>query len=242
MEDITCENVTADTFSGRELVVKNIAISSLVSPFLGAPQVRFSGNSLGSLVRDRLFNEVVRLDRAADARWTACKTRDELSARQTEVRRMAIDAIGGFPERTPLNAQTTGRVRKNGYVVEKVLFESRPGHYVTAHLFLPDDPKFKAPYPGVVSPCGHSLAGKAAPWYQRIGVTGAKMGFATLVYDPVEQGERHQLRDGAGFVGDSPPRPSARSCANLPAADQIFSRCFRSAMATASGRLATPSF
>ena len=172
-------------------------LTLLVSLFLGASQVHFAGKSLGSLVRDRLFNEAVRLDRAADAQWTACRTVEELSARQSEVRRMAIAAVGGFPDRTPLNAQVTGRVRKDGYVVEKILFESRPRHYVTAHLFVPDDPKFKAPYPGVVSPCGHSLSGKAAPWYQRVGVTGAKMGFSTLVYDPIEQGERHQLRDGA---------------------------------------------
>jgi len=171
-------------------------LTLLVSLLLGAPQVQCAGGSLGSQVRDSLFNEAVRLDRAADAAWTSCASRHDLSARQAEVRERTIAAIGGFPDKTPLNARTVGSVRKDGYVVEKVLFESRPKHYVTAHLFLPDDPKYKAPYPGVVSPCGHSLAGKNAPWYQRVGVTGAKLGVATLVYDPVEQGERHQLRDG----------------------------------------------
>ena len=170
-------------------------LTLLVSLLLGSPQIQCAGDSLGSLVRDQLFNEAMRLDRAADAEWTACKTREELAVRQSEVRRRTIDAIGGLPEKTPLNARTLGRVQKDGYVVEKVLFESRPKHYVTAHLFLPDDPRFKPPYPGAVSPCGHSLAGKGAPWYQRVGVTGAKLGVATLVYDPIEQGERHQLRD-----------------------------------------------
>jgi hypothetical protein len=41
-----------------------------------------------------------------------------------------------------------------------------------------------------------------------VGVTGAKHGFATLVYDPIEQGERHQLRDGA--VKWSTPREHCR--------------------------------
>ncbi len=171
-------------------------LTMLVSLLLGTPQVQCAGGNLGMLVRDQLFNESVRLDRAADAAWTACMSSETLKARQAEVRRRTIDAIGGFPEKTPLNAQVLGRVRKDGYVVEKILFESRPKHFVTAHLFLPDDPGYKAPYPGAVSPCGHSLAGKNAPWYQRVGVTGAKLGVATLVYDPVEQGERHQLRDG----------------------------------------------
>lgn len=116
-----------------------------------------SGNShLGRTPHDNLFNEVVRLDRASDAAWTACATRAAVAARQAAVREQVIAAIGGFPERTPLRPVVTGVVRKDGYVVEKALFESRPNHYVTAHLFIPDDPKYKAPYPGVVSPCGHS--------------------------------------------------------------------------------------
>ena len=176
-------------------MVTNLAL--MVSVSLGTPQIQYAGMNLGSLVRDRLFNEAVKLDRAADQRWVACRTAKELSVLQQEVRQQAVAAVGGFPEKTPLNARTTGLVRKDGYTVEKVYFESRPNHHVTAHLFLPDSRKYLPPYPGVVSPCGHSFAGKNAPAYQRVGVTGAKLGFATLVYDPVEQGERHQLRDGA---------------------------------------------
>ena len=163
-----------------------------VSLLLSAPQLRCADSDLGRCVRDSLFNEVVRLDRAADAAWAACDTPEKLAARQREVRERTIAVIGGLPERTPLNARITGVVKKDGYVVEKVLFESRPRHYVTAHLFLPDSPKFKPPYPGVVSPCGHSAAGKLAPWYQRVGVAGAAHGLATLVFDPIDQGERRQ--------------------------------------------------
>ena len=171
-------------------------LTLLVSLLLGTPQVQSAGDSIGRLVRDNLFNEAVRLDRAADAAWTACSTKEQLAARQAAVRAATIAAIGGFPEKTPLNSRVVGRVQKDGFAIEKILFESRPSHYVTAHLFIPTDPKYKPPFAGAVSPCGHSLAGKMAPWYQRVGVTGAKLGIATLVYDPIEQGERHQLRDG----------------------------------------------
>ena len=81
-------------------------LTLLVSLLLGTPQVQCAGGNLGSLVRDQLFNEAVRMDRAADAAWTACASRDALSARQAEVRRQTIAAIGGFPEKTPLNAKT----------------------------------------------------------------------------------------------------------------------------------------
>lgn len=173
----------------------------MVSLVLGTPQLYCGGSGLGRAVRDSFFNEVVRQDRAADAAWTACDTVDKLAARQREVREKTIAAMGGFPERTPLNARVTGRVKKTGYVIEKVLFESRPAHYVTAHLFLPDSPNHKPPYPGVVSPCGHSAAGKNAPWYQRVGVTGAMHGLATLVFDPIDQGERRQHRKCQISVG-----------------------------------------
>ena len=168
----------------------NLAL--VVSLLLSTPQLRCGDSDLGRCVRDSLFNEVVRLDREADAAWMACDTPEKLAARQRDVREKTIAAIGGFPEKTPLNARVTGTVKRDGYIVEKVLFESRPKHYVTAHLFLPDDPKYTPPYPGVVSPCGHSGTGKLAPWYQRVGVAGAKHGLATLVYDPIDQGERRQ--------------------------------------------------
>ena len=176
-------------------------IAMIVATVLTAHQLDCGTSSLGAAARETLFAELVRQDRAAEAEWTACTTKEALVARQACVRAMTLEAIGGFPERTPLNAQVTGRIEKDGYTIEKVLFESRPSHFVTAHLFLPASPKFKPPYPGVVSPCGHSGTGKNAPWYQRVGVTGATLGLATLVYDPIDQGERRQTRNGPMSCG-----------------------------------------
>ena len=83
-----------------EFMMTNLAL--MVSLFLGAPQIQYADKNLGSLVRDQLFNEVVRMDRAADRQWVACRTAGELSERQRKVRRQAIAAIGGLPEKTPL--------------------------------------------------------------------------------------------------------------------------------------------
>ena len=47
-------------------------------------------------------------------------------------------------------------------------------------------------------PCGHSDNGKAAETYQRMSILLAKNGMAALCYDPIGQGERVQLLDGAG--------------------------------------------
>ena len=149
-------------------------------------------------VYDEAFKRVVEADRAADAAWVACKKPEELKARQAGLRARAIEAMGGLPERCALNGRVTGRIEKDGYAIEKVLFESRPGFHVTAHLFLPTAAKYAAPFPAVVVPCGHSSEeGKWGSGYQRIGVMGAREGFAVLVYDPIDQGERRQKRDGA---------------------------------------------
>ena len=163
-----------------------------VKEALARQQVVCGTVNLRESVFDHYFNEIVRKDLAADAAWAALETPEAIRSHQQRIRAAAVAALGGFPARCPLNLQTTGRIQRKGYVIEKVLFESRPKHYVSAHLFLPDDPKFKAPYPGIISPCGHSRSGKNAPWYQRPGVIGATHGFATLVYDPIDQGERRQ--------------------------------------------------
>ena len=57
-------------------------------------------------------------------------------------------AIGGLPERTPLNPQITGKVQRDGYRVEKVIYESRPKIFVTALLFMPESTRFQPPFPG----------------------------------------------------------------------------------------------
>ena len=40
-----------------------------------------------------------------------------------------------------------GVIKRDGFSVEKILFESRPGFFVTAAMFLPDAAKFPPPWP-----------------------------------------------------------------------------------------------
>jgi len=172
------------------------AASDAIRASLARPQQLFDNAefSLSRSVYDFYFKQVVQRDLAAEETWMSLKTPTEIAAHQRELRQRMIAAVGGLPERTSLNVKVTGRIPRDGYVIEKLLFESLPGFYVTAHLFLPDDAKFAKPYPGLITPQGHSRGGKCAPWFQRPSVLGAKSGFATLVYDPIDQGERHQMR------------------------------------------------
>ncbi len=147
---------------------------------------------------DLALEAVRKADRACDEKWLALKSREELQAYATELRGRFADAIGRLPDekdKCPLNARTVATVQRDGYRVEKVLFESWTNVHVTANLFLPDSVEFKPPYPGLLISCGHSRNGKGKALYQRAGVNGAKAGFATLVFDPFGQGERLQYRN-----------------------------------------------
>lgn len=91
------------------------------------------------------------------------------STHYAALRDQFVERLGGFPDRTPLNARRTGVLEREGYTVEKILFESQPAHYVTALFFLPDSRRFKRPVPGVLIPCGHYRASKAHDEYQAMG-------------------------------------------------------------------------
>ncbi len=112
----------------------------------------------------------------------------QVEARKRLVRERILATLGPLPEKTALKAQITGHLEREGYTVEKVLYQSRPGFYVTANLYLPA--KGKKPHPAVLATCGHSINGKAADVYQSLWIGLARMGFVVLTFDPPGQGER----------------------------------------------------
>lgn len=156
----------------------------------------------GVAPKDLLKTYLKRQTDAAFARWeleyAALTTPEAVAAYQARLRGKFIEAIGGLPERTPLNPRVTGTLSRDGYRVEKVLFESRPKFFVSAVLFLPAAGRHKPPYPGVLVPCGHSENGKAYASYQTMAASLALAGMAALVFDPIDQGERFQLLDASG--------------------------------------------
>ena len=111
-----------------------------------------------------------------------------ISARQHWARETFWNLIGGRPERTPLNSKTMASLERPGYRMEKVVYESRPGFFITANLYLPAGAKGRLP--GVVFSMGHSPNGKADASYQRCAQGLAQSGYVVLAFDPMGQGER----------------------------------------------------
>jgi hypothetical protein len=134
------------------------------------------------------------LDAARQERFARVKTEADLLDLQAELRRRALDLIGGLPEaKTPLNARVVGTVPMEGYRIEKLVFESLPGIHVTALVYVPDAPAGRKP--AVLLACGHSAVGKAYAAYQEIAARLARRGYVVLCWDPVGQGERSQFWD-----------------------------------------------
>lgn len=87
--------------------------------------------------------------------FAPAKSKAAWEKRADKVRRQLLVANGlwPMPTRGDLNPVVHGLVRRNGYTVEKVFFESHPGFYVTGSLYRPDAPSAKMP--GILCPHGH---------------------------------------------------------------------------------------
>ncbi|NQU75869.1 MAG: acetylxylan esterase [Planctomycetes bacterium] len=127
---------------------------------------------------------------ADDAR-KRLRTADQVKRYLSQMRAMFEEKLGGFPEKTPLNAKILGCIERKTHRIEKVVFESRPGFVVSANLYLPR--QFDAPAPGVVVAMGHIDNGKAYPEYQKVCMDLVLNGFVVLGFDPIGQGERIQF-------------------------------------------------
>lgn len=147
-------------------------------------------NRFPRMLQEWLVTQVRAAETRGNARREALKTQADAEAYVKSVQARIRQAFGPVPEKTPLNAQVTKVVEREGYRFENITFESRPGFVVTGNLYLPASRKGKVP--GVIGVCGHSLNGKAAEAYQSFAQGLARQGQACFIIDPVGQGERFQ--------------------------------------------------
>ena len=149
----------------------------------------------GEMLHTYLLNQAQQHFDARRKAIAAIKTPEDVGRRAKDLRAFFLSSLGDLPKRTPLNPVVVGTLKRDGYRVDKVIFESRLNHHVTGNFYLPDG---KPPFPGVLLPCGHSDNGKAYADYQRAAILLAKNGIAVFCYDPIGQGERYQLLDKNG--------------------------------------------
>jgi dienelactone hydrolase len=216
---LSCSSATS--LSRRHLL--QFTAGALAAGPLGASLTRsaFSQDDRAPLNRyPRMVHEYM-VEQVRESRRRNLEMLDRLQTKEDaekyvqSVRERIRQSFGPEPERTPLNPKVTGVVERDGYRIEKVIFESRPNFPVTANLYLPTDRE--GPFPGVVGSCGHSSNGKAAGAYQAFSQGLAKLGYACLIFDPIGQGERLQY-----VKEDLSPRIGTGTREHLHAGNQQF--------------------
>jgi len=174
-----------------------ILLFSLVGVAMAQGELQFLRDhtdygGLRNQLRNREQKRALALLDAREARvasWTA----REAGTRKAEVRERLLRALGGFPERTPLNARVMGTIVADGYRIEKIVFESQPRFFVTANLYVPT--RGNGPFPAILFPLGHEAGAKAHEAWQQVLVTMVRKGYVCLAWDTLGQGERVQLYD-----------------------------------------------
>ncbi|MHC4807975.1 MAG: hypothetical protein ACYTBX_17180, partial [Planctomycetota bacterium] len=158
------------------------------------------GQPAEAMMKDYLTAIVDRQFAARASLLASLKTAQDWDRHAEFIRDSMSDWTGPFPHRTPLRPRITGRIDRDKYTVEKVLFESRPNFLVSANFYLPKN--YPHPRPAILNVIGHSPDGKAAEKVQRRSIAQARKGFVALTIDAIGQGER-QIQDYAGY--GSPP-------------------------------------
>ena len=137
-----------------------------------------------------VFDEIMARTHAYADAMPVPNTREEWEARATGLRPRVLRALGlePLPERCPLNADLLGAVERDGFRVERLTFESRPGMLVTANVYVPEG---DGPFPLVLCPVGHwgDAKNEETPAARNRGL--ARLGYITITYDPFGQGERN---------------------------------------------------
>lgn len=147
-------------------------------------------NRFPRMMQDWLTRQVRAVSAAGDERRAALRTKADAEAYVHWARERIRKCFGPEPEKTPLNPRVVGTVERDAYRIEKVIFESRPGFFVTGNLYLSKRQSSKRPCALVA--CGHSENSKCAPAENSVAQGLARQGYVVLIFDPPGQGERYQ--------------------------------------------------
>ncbi len=115
---------------------------------------------------------------------------NEWRQRQMKLRENLLKAWGGFPE-TPceLAPRKLGEIQRDGYRIEKLVFQTRPGVWMTANAYVPDKAKTEK-VPAILHVHGHWAGAKQDRVVQSRCIGSVKHGFFVLVVDAFGAGER----------------------------------------------------
>ena len=181
----------------EELVKKLQSLDTHVSPAADR-------ESISNQVRDQQRRLMREANERSSAEWRQIKTRDDWERFRREKLAALKKSLGSWPAPpAAVPVRVTSTVEGDGFIIDNILFESRPGWWVTANLYRPALPRQSMP--GILICHAHHTP-KEHGELQDMGMTWARAGCVVLVMDQVGHGERRQHPFATAADFDKPYR------------------------------------
>ena len=186
-----------------------ISLGAVAGALVQAPAADSASMTPNSAGADQALANYFRAEtaRLGERCLTDIKTLGDWTSRREQYRGQLLEMLGlsPLPARTDLKAVVTGEVEQDTFTVEKLHFQSMPGLYVTANLYLPKN--LTKPAPTILYVCGHgpvktnniSYGNKVA--YQHHGIWFARHGYVCLIIDTPQLGEIEGIHHGTYRYG-----------------------------------------
>ncbi|HVW00230.1 MAG TPA: acetylxylan esterase, partial [Planctomycetaceae bacterium] len=154
------------------------------------PQVLPEKNTLRSMVGDNLRQRRSEANRRSTTEWHGVQSFEDWT-RLRDAKLALLRKSLGQPIEAPadLHVETVGTLAGDGFSIERIVFESRPGLLVTANLYVPAEQT--KPMPGILI-CHSHHNPKTEGELQDMGMLWARQGCSVLVMDQLGHGERRQ--------------------------------------------------
>lgn len=171
---------------------------------LAADKVQDRRKVLGPSQADQNLSDYFKLhaERLADHSLADIKDLKTWEQKRKQYREQLFEMLGlsPLPPKTDLKPEITGKIESDGFIVENITFQSRPGLYVTGNLYRPLKQEGKVP--AILYVCGHGGVKKNGisygnkVHYQHHGEWFARNGYVCLTIDTLQLGEIEGLHHG----------------------------------------------
>lgn len=139
---------------------------------------------------DYLHKQIQEANRKDREAWAQVKTKADWEQFRDRRIKALRDSLGTFPEvPKAVPVRVTRTTDGQGYAIDNLLYESRPGVWVAGNLYRPAERRDRMPV-FLIAHAHH--APKHQGELQDMGVTWAKLGCMVLVIDQLGHGERRQ--------------------------------------------------
>jgi len=137
-----------------------IILASLLTGISVSSFAQETAESVSRVFKDGQSSSDARLGNLRNLRdayhpWIPPTNKEEWIKTAEKIRTQLKVSNGLIPAwpKTPLNAVVHGEIHRGDYIVQRVFFESMPGHFVSGNVYRPTKLTGKAP--GILSPHGH---------------------------------------------------------------------------------------